>query len=132
MDRRGRQGALGAGFSPLLSGPVLSSAPRTAGERKSRSAGHVPWDLEEHIEAREAHSPPSARNTEQKGLFIFPLLNVTSPLPPLAYALSGRLHMSWGGNHLKRGLLARPQRNGWPCCLLEMQGGFSMAFNRTD
>lgn len=43
MDRRGRQGALGAGFSPPLSGPVLSSAPKTATFREmTRVQGKQP------------------------------------------------------------------------------------------
>lgn len=41
MDRRGRQGALGAGLPPPLSVAALSWAPDTPGERQSRSVGDV-------------------------------------------------------------------------------------------
>lgn len=55
MDRRGRQGALGAGFSPPLSRPVLSSAPKTAGERKKPVSRAFPRGS-----SRADQSPPSA------------------------------------------------------------------------
>lgn len=80
MDLRGLQGVVGTGLSPPLSAPVLSSVPRTAGERetagqrevsapRSRGTQATAWVPEpaEQGKADEAHHQPPAGNTEEKG-----------------------------------------------------------------
>lgn len=127
-----RRGALGEGSSLPLSAPVLSSAPKMAGERKSRSVGVFHWrpgvccitGLTPGLakQSRQSLQPALSREPRGKGLFIYSLLHMTSPLP---YCLidfqrdytSAEETTTWKGSY--QPLRSNLHGNAWKCCLLE-------------